>query len=215
MRRLIPMGDELRSYLGTVALLVFVLPAVVLVLTLLDEDSAPRPMQTSDSGKGNSEVAQRQARFERGGDGEGDVRPIKRHGVSRESMPEDDRASPTRQTGPDQEGLRQSRDASGTAIPTGAPTLAEQGGSQAAPSVPPAEPAPANTEVPTPLTPSSAPAATAAPATAAPSTPVAATTPPASDQSAPTIAAPIPTPIEVPLDGAQDHGISEGVAGLR
>lgn len=222
MRRLIPLGDDIRSCLGTVALLVLGLPAVVLVLTLLDDDLAPRPMQTPDSGDGRSVVAQRQAprdNNQRGASGEGNVRSLKRHGLSSRGSPEDNGASSTRRTETDQKVIHQSQEgldaATGApATATEVPTPTDEVSSQSAPTAPTAEPAPASTEPATPLAPPSAPGTAEAQATVTPSTPVAAETPPASEPSTPAIDVPILQPSEVPLDGHGDYNGFEQVREL-
>lgn len=196
MGRLIPEWDDLRSYLVMAALLVFVLPAVVLLLTLLADYGRPAPMQKSDTGGGRSEVAHRRAHpeaDERGASSEGGVRPLGRGGEdgSSEGGSEANGAGPTRQSVREPGDADQAQDppdkvTSAPATPTataGASGPTEVLGSAPAPPTPTAEPTPVGASAP--------PMATAP------------------DISAPAIVGPMPTPSEVPLDGVEDS-VSDG-----
>lgn len=202
MGRLIPEWDDLRSYVGMAALLVFVLPAVVLLLTLLADYGRPTLMQKSDSGGGRSEVAHRRVHPEADEQGasreRGVVRPRDRGGEdgSPEGGSEVNGAGPTRQAVREPGDAVQAQDPLDAATFTPATPTATAGasgsnevlGSAPAPPTPTAEPTPVGASPPA--------LAEAATASADPD--------PAPEISAPAIVGPMPTPSDVPPDGAQD-----------
>lgn len=228
-RWLISAGSELRSFLGIAALLVFVLPAVVLVLTLLGNDNKPVSMKMPTERDGGSAVTHKVQTEggERSGEGEmGDRFPV-RHDRSSRTSSEDEGVGPALQTGQDQAGAQQAQDAPVTVAAVPATPTADAAGSPepvssaaassapassvAASSVPVAVPADGSGEVstaPAASVPSdTAPAPTNAtqpapePAESAP--PVAQQASPL-DPSAPAIAGGMPTPSEVPARDYQD-----------
>lgn len=208
MDRLTPFWDEVRGYLGVVALLVVGLPTIVLVLTLLADYSRPQPLQSSNTGDAKREVVHRQDSPEGRQPGRsGEEQKV--HSLGRRDEngspaggSETDRTDPTRQTVGDSGG------ASGGQEPSKAAAYAPATSSTAtaaAPAPTPVEPAPmgAPTPVATATAPATAPATTSAPAP----TPMATASPeaaPASESSTtPAISAPISAPVEVPVDGVQ------------
>ena len=208
MGRLSPVWDSVRSYLGIVALLVLVLPAAVLLLTLLAENSRPMSTKASSTEGGEAEVANRQARLElggRGGSGEEGVHSLARRNEdgSPERGLEGEGAGPTRQIGREEGGTAPAQGPPSTATNTpaastataGASTPTEPVGSQTVLPAPTAEPASVSVEAPPDS--SSQPATTvAAPASASAPAPVEQTP----VTAAPEIVSPMLAPGEVPGD---------------
>lgn len=67
MRRLIPIGNKVRpylGYLGMVALMVVVLPLIVLALTLATENRKPVPIEAPNADRNGAELANRQSQRE-------------------------------------------------------------------------------------------------------------------------------------------------------
>jgi hypothetical protein len=224
---LISVGADLRSFLGIAALMIFALPAVVLVLTLLGEDSKPVPMKTPTARGGGSAITQ-QDRTE-GGERkreDGD-RLLGRHDASPGTRSKGDRAAPTRQTGLDQRGSNQVQETPVAAVPAAAPAAGSPepvssvaassaptstaAASSPASSAPASVPAGASGEAPTASTPSVAPHASTDPTTTQPSSAPAESAPPvaqqasSTDPSAPAIAGGMPASGAAPVEDFQEE----------
>ena len=211
---LISVGANLRPFLGIAALLAFVLPTVVLVLTLLGDGDKPVSMKTATARGGGSAINLQDEGGERRGNGEVTHPLLGRHDGSPGTSSEDDGGGPTRRTGRDQREARQAQDATvvaGTATPTAAAAGSpEPVSSSAASSASATEPVEGNVEAPTastpavphdtPTGPTTATPPTSAPAEAAP--PIAQQASPP-DPSAPAIAGAMPTPGDVPGEDFQ------------
>jgi hypothetical protein len=197
---LISVGTDLRSFLGIAALLVFVLPAVVLVLTLMGADNKPVSMNTPTARGGGSAIT-RQSQpggGERSGDREGGNRLPGRHDRSPGTVSEGDGVGPTSQTGRDQRSSHQVQDTSVAAAPA-TPTAAAAGSpepvssvaassapisSVAASSAPATGPVEGSGETPTPSTPSVPQDTSTAPTTATqPASATAQSAPPLAQQA--------------------------------
>ena len=212
---LVSVGSDLRSTLGIAALLVFVLPAIVLVLTLLGDDNKPVAMKTATA-RGRESAINHQNQPQ------GGERNAGRDGSPGTSS-EDDGVGPTQQTGRDHKHAHQAEDATVAAVPA-TPTAAaaaspEPASSAAASSVPATESVASSVQasasptssVPpdTSTTPSTATQPTSAPAESAPPPAQQSSSPDASapaiaapDASAPAIAGTIPG--DVPEDAVQE-----------
>ena len=224
---LISVGADLRSFLVIAALMIFALPAVVLVLTLLGEDSKPVPMKTPTARGGGSAITQ-QDRTE-GGERkreDGD-RLLGRHDASPGTRSKGDRAAPTRQTGLDQRGSNQVQETPVAAVPAAAPAagspepvssvaassapISTAAASSAASSAPASVPAGASGEAPTASTPSVAPHASTDPTTTQPSSAPAESAPPvaqqasSTDPSAPAIAGGMPASGAAPVEDFEEE----------
>jgi hypothetical protein len=209
---------NLRSFLGIAALLVFVLPAVVLVLTMLGDDNKPVSMNTATARGGGSAInSQDQPEGgEQRGNGEVSHPLLGRHDRSSGTSSEDDGEGPTRRTVPDQRDAHQAQDATvvaGTATPTAAAAGSpEPVSSVAASSASATEPVEGNVEAPTSSTPPVPPDTPTGPTTATKPTsaPAEAASPitqqaSSSDPSAPAIAGAMPTPGDIPVEDFQGH----------
>jgi hypothetical protein len=216
-------GGELRSFLGIAALLVFALPAVVLVLTLLGEDNKPVSMKTPTA-RGNAITQQdRTEGGDRSGNRDGSDRLLRRHDASPVTSSEGDGAAPTRQTGRDQRGSNKVQDTSAAAVPA-TPTSAAAGSPEpsssvaasatptstvAASSAPATRTVEGSGEAPTASTPSVPPDASTGPITQPPSSAPAESAPPIAQQpslldpSASAIARGMPAPGEAPAGDFQ------------
>jgi hypothetical protein len=220
---LMSVGADLRSFLGIAALLVFALPAVVLVLTLLGDDNKPVSMKTPTA---RGSAITRQDRPEgRERNGEGGDRLLGRHDASPGTSSEGKGAAPTQQTGRDQRGSNKVQDTSVAAVPA-TPASAATGSLEpvssvaasssptstvAASSAPATGPVEGSGEAPTASTPSVAPDASTGPTTAtqpASSAPAESAPPVAQqasslDPSASAIARGMPAPGEAPAEDFQ------------
>lgn len=213
-------SSELRSFLGIAALMVFLLPAVVLGLTLLGNDAKPVPIKTATARDGGSETT-RQAEPERGersGNGEVSDRLLGSHDGSAETSSDDDVTGSTGQTGRDQRDANQAQDTTDSVSTT--PTAAAAESPEPASSVSPsassfvassvaASPAPAtvpadsSVEAPTASTPSVPPDTSTGPTTATQPTSAGSAHPTSQqdssvDPSASAIAREMPAPGDVP-----------------
>lgn len=224
-------SSELRSFLGIAALMVFLLPAVVLGLTLLGNDAKPVPIKTATARDGGSATTRQTEpeTGERSGNGEVSDRVLGSHEGSAGTSSDDDVTGSSGQTGRDQSDANQAQDTTGS-VSTGAvsttPTAAAAGSPEPASSVSPsasssvassvtASPAPAtvpadsSVEAPTASTPSVPPDTSTGPTTA--TQPTSAGSAPATSQqdssvdpSASAIARGMPAPGDVPAKDAQE-----------
>lgn len=219
-------SSELRSFLGIAALMVFLLPAVVLGLTLLGSDAKPVPIKTATARDGGSETTRRAEpeRGERSGNGEVSDRLPGSHEESPGTSSGDDVTGSTGQTGRDQSDANQAQDTTGSVSTT--PKAAAAGSPEPASTVSPsasssasssvaASPAPAtvpadsSVEAPTASTPSVPPDTSTGPTTATRPTSDG-SAPPTSQQdssvdpSASAIARGMPAPSDVPAKDVQE-----------
>ena len=211
-------SSELRSFLGIAALMVFLLPAVVLGLTLLGNDAKPVPIKTATARDGGSATTRQAERGERSGNGEVSDRRLGSHEGSAGTSSDDDATGSTGQTG--RSDANQAQDTTGSVSTT--PTAAAAGSPEPANTVSPsasssvaASPAPAtvpadsSVEAPTASTPSVPPDTSTGPTTAtrptsAGSSPRTSQQDSSVDPSASAIARGMPAPSDVPAKDVQE-----------
>lgn len=225
-------SSELRSFLGIAALMVFLLPAVVLGLTLLGNDAKPVPIKTATAHDGGSAPTSQPEpeRGERSGNGEVSDRLLGSHEGSPETSSDDDVTGSTGQTGRDQSDANQAQDTTGsvsttptaagspepanTVSPSASNSVASSVTSSVASSVaaspaPATVPADSSVEAPAASTPSVSPDTSSGPTTA--TQPTSAGSAPSTSQqdssvdpSASAIARGMPAPSDVPSGDAQE-----------
>lgn len=214
-------SSELRSFLGIAALMVFLLPAVVLGLTLLGNDAKPVPIKTATARDGGSASTRRAEpeSGERSGNGEVSDRLPGSHEGSPGTSSDDDVTGSTGQTGRDQSDANQAQDTTGsvsttpTAAAAGSPepvnTVSPSASSSVTSSVaasPATAPADSSVEAPTASTPpdTSTGPTTATQPTSAGSAPPTSQQDSSVDPSASAIARGMPAPSDLPAKDVQE-----------
>ena len=208
-------GSDLRSFLGIGALVIFVLPAIVLVLTLLGNGLKPVPIEKATARGGRNAIVHHD---QPQGGGRND-HFTGRNGGSPGTDSEANGVGPTQQTASDQREAPKAQGATVTTAPaTSSASASASAATSAAASPEPASSSPTSSAPATgsvaagsaPATSSASPAASTAPATATqPTSTPAGPAPPASQQasspasSAPPLAGAMPTPGDVPVGGVQ------------